>query len=148
MKVDVYHNILGRIYEATKGDTKKLINLIDLIKQAGFSGAKDDIFEFLSHEGWIVDAPTPGHIFVTPWGVEEHKRFSARSQPDKQKLIEDAVRESNKAASTAREMADALEEYAKVLPIPEKEAEAKKLYSNAMSLYDDMRKSINSTKID
>lgn len=148
MKVDVYHLILGKIYEITKGDTKKLINLIDVIKQAGFTGAKDDIIEHMSHEGWIVDSPTVGHVFITPWGAEEHRRFSARSKPDKQKLIEDAVRESNKAASTARELADALEQYAKALPLPEKEAEAKKLYSSAMNLYNDMKNSIASTKVD
>jgi hypothetical protein len=148
MKVDVYHLVLGKVYEAAGGNAKKLVNMLEIVKQEGFGGAKDDIFEFLNHEGWVVDSPTQGHVFITPWGMEEHKRFSSRSKPDKQKLIEEAVKESNKAASTARELADAFEQYAKALPVPEKDAEAKKIHANAMKLFDDMKKSVAATKVE
>lgn len=148
MKVDVYHLVLGKVYDASGGNAKKLVNMLEIIKQEGFSGAKDDIFELLNHEGWVVDSPTAGHVFITPWGMEEHKRFAARNAPNKQKLIEDAAKESNKAAATAREFADTLEQYAKALPVPEKEAEAKKIHADAMKLFDDLKKSVAATKVE
>jgi hypothetical protein len=148
MKVDVYHFILGKVFEVSGGNAKKLVNMLEIVKQEGFTGAKDDIFEFLNHEGWVVDSPTPGHVFITPWGMEEHKRFAARSKPDRQKLIEEAAKESSKAAATARELADAFEQYAKALPVPEREAEAKKIHADAMKLFDDMKKIIAATKVE
>lgn len=148
MKVDVYHHILGKVYEATGGQPKKLVNMSDIIKQEGFASSKDDIFEFMSHEGWIVDASRPGEIFLTPWGAEEHKRFSERNKPDKQKHIEDAVKASNQAASTARDLADTLEQYAKSLPLSNKESEAKKLHADAMKLFEELKKSVAASKVE
>jgi hypothetical protein len=146
MKVDVYHHILGKVYDAVGGQSKKLVNMADIVKQEGFASSKDDIFEFMSHEGWIVDAHAPGEIFLTPWGIEEHKRFSERNKPDKQKHIEDAVKASNMAVSTARDLADTLEKYAKALPLSNKESEAKKLHAEAMKLFEDIKKHVAASK--
>jgi len=146
MKVDVYHYILGKVHELANGQTKKMINMLDIVKKEGFASSKDDIFEFMTSEGWVVDAPAPGQVFITPWGMEEHKRFSARNKPDRQKQIEDAVKEANKAAGNAREFADTFEQFAKELTA--NEAEAKKLHSKAMTLFDEIKKSVAATKID
>ncbi len=146
MKVDVYHFILGKVFDLAGGNIKKMINMLEIVKKEGFASSKDDIFEFMTSEGWIVDAPAPGQVFITPWGMEEHKRASARSTPNRQKLVEDAVKESNKAASNAREFADLIEQYAKELPA--NETEAKKTHSKAMTLFDDIKKSVTATKVD
>jgi hypothetical protein len=148
MPVDVYHHILGRVYQVTGGQPKKLVNMLDIIKQEGFSSSKDDIFEFMSHEGWIVDAHAPGEIFLTPWGVEEHKRFSERNKPNKQKHIDDAIKASNQAASAARELADTLEDYAKALPLPNKESDAKRLHAEAIKLFEDLKKFVAASKVE
>lgn len=148
MKVDVYHRVLAKLYEAKGEQSDKILNMLEIIKQEGLVGAKHDIFEYMSHQGWIVDSPTPGFVHLTPWGIKEHKLFSERSKPDKQKLIEDAIRESNRAAAAGRELADALEKYAEALAVPEQAAQAKKLYTNVMQLWDDMKKSVSETKVD
>lgn len=107
MALDVYHRILQKLLEATSGSEKVPVPLSDVVRKEGFTGAADDIYTVLSREGWIADAPRPGSIFLTHWGVAEIRKALAAASPAKTE--DPAAEEARQLATAARELAEAFE---------------------------------------
>lgn len=133
MSMDVYHQILLKLHEATGGSEKKIINLADLIRKEGFGGAMDDVFDYMSREGWIAEARGEGMVRITHWGVEEVRRATEAKQPGDREALQNAAREARKAAERARELADLCEEYADCLSKADPQGRASKLHRSALN---------------
>lgn len=110
MALDVFHHVLSRLLEVAGGNPKKMVSIVDVLRQEKLYGSADTILTRLHSEGWIADAPTKDHVYVTTWGIEELQRASgpAAAKPAEPKNAA-ALRE---AAGTAREVAELLDELA------------------------------------
>ncbi len=116
MALDVFHQVLTKLYETAGGNPRQMVSIVDVLKQEKLFGSVDMILTKLQAEGWIADAPTRNHVFVTTWGVEEIRRTSTAPGPASgtapkapEPKNAGAIRE---AAERARELASALEELA------------------------------------
>jgi hypothetical protein len=110
MALDVYHKVLQNLFQATEGKSSKAVDFKNLVKQMGFHGNYADIFRRLSGEGWIAESPKPDFVSITHWGVAEVKK--AASGTGDGNTNAEAKREANRAASTSKELAELLEEFA------------------------------------
>lgn len=83
-KMDTYHFVLTKLYEASGGKDSKPVNFRDLLKQIGYYSSYADIFERLSREGWIAeDEKRPHHVRITHWGISEAKKsLSSTTEED------------------------------------------------------------------
>jgi hypothetical protein len=83
-KMDTYHFVLTKLYEASGGKDSKPVNFRDLLKQIGYYGSYADILERLSREGWIAeDEKRPHHVRITHWGISEAKKsLSSATESD------------------------------------------------------------------
>jgi hypothetical protein len=75
--MDVYHRILGKIYEITDGKQTESVDLLELVKQEGFLPSYEDISRQLNRSGWISDSGRGNKVKITHWGVKEAKKASA-----------------------------------------------------------------------
>lgn len=90
--MDVYHKILLKLYEVTGGKDSATTDLKDLVKNQGFLGNYNDIFQMLSGQGWIAETPKLNFVKITHWGVKEIKKM-ATAEPDRSQAVrEDAAR--------------------------------------------------------
>jgi hypothetical protein len=91
-----------------------MVSIVDVLKQEKLFGSADMILNKLHSEGWIADASKRDHVYVTTWGLEEVRRSAGAPPPDaSSKAPEPKNAEALRAAAgKARELADALEEFA------------------------------------
>ncbi len=79
--MDVYHRILGKLYEITGGKQSESVDLQELVKQEGFLPSYEDISRQMSRSGWITDTGRGNKVKITHWGVKEAKK-SGTAGPD------------------------------------------------------------------
>ncbi len=106
--MNVYHQVLVRLYEETEGKSGKSVNLMNLAKSLGLHGNYANIFEQLSSEGWIAEGIKADFVVITPDGIREAKKSLSNSGGDND-ARQQIVRNSNRAASLATELAALLE---------------------------------------
>ena len=71
MALDVFHQVLARLYELAGGNPRQIVSVVDVLKQEKLFGSADMIVNKLQAQGWITDAPKQDHVYVTTWGIEE-----------------------------------------------------------------------------
>ena len=106
--MDVYHKVLLKLYEVTGGKDSATTDLKDLVKNQGFLGNYNDIFQMLSGQGWIAETQKLNFIKITHWGVKEVKKTGG-DQPDKSQILR---KESARIASETKQFLILLEEFA------------------------------------
>ena len=79
MALDVFHQVLKRLYELAGGNPRQMVSTFDVLKQEKLFGSAEMILDKLQAEGWITDASKKDHVYVTVWGIEEVHRVSAPS---------------------------------------------------------------------
>lgn len=84
--MDVYHKVLLKLYDVTGGKDSVTTDLKDLVKNQGFLGNYDDIFQMLSGQGWIAETPKLNFVKITHWGVKEVQKAGG-NQPDKSQIL-------------------------------------------------------------
>ncbi len=105
--MDVYHKILLKLYEVTGGKDSVTTDLKDLVKNQGFLGNYNDIFQMLSGQGWIAETPKLNFVKITHWGVKEIKK-TATDEPDKSQA---AKREAARLTTETKHFLIMLEEF-------------------------------------
>lgn len=106
--MDVYHKVLVKLFEATGGRDTQTVDLKELVKNEGFLGNYNDIFQLLSGNGWIAETTRADAVKITHWGVKEAKK-SKSGVPDKSFAVK---RETNKMLSSAKELLILIDEFA------------------------------------
>jgi hypothetical protein len=111
MALDVYHQVLHKLFEVTEGKGSKAVDFKNLVKQLGFTGHYSDILGRLSGEGWIVETPKVDFVCISHWGVAEVKKASSASGSSGDSNAE-IKRDANRALATVKELSISLEEFA------------------------------------
>ena len=106
--MDVYQKVLLKVYQITGGKDSQLVDLKDLVKNLGFLGHYNDIFQKLSGEGWIAETPKLNYVKITHWGVKEASK-SGISEPD---VAQDIKREAARLICETKLFLILLEEFA------------------------------------
>jgi len=110
--MDVYHQVLTRLYEVTGGKDTKAVDLKDLVKGLGFLGNYPDIFERLSSAGWIAEDKKADFVRITHWGVLEAKKSPALSTAAGNQPNNNLKSDASKAIAEAKELSLSLEIFA------------------------------------
>jgi hypothetical protein len=108
--MDVYHQVLAKLFEVTEGRATKSVDFKDLVRSIGFHGNYPDIFERLSREGWIAEDRKPNFVFITHWGISEVKKTSSANFAEKRERLPSEI---NKAIAETRELTALLEALSK-----------------------------------
>ena len=90
--MDVYRKVLLKIYQVTGGKDSQLVDLKDLVKNLGFLGNYNDIFQKLSGQGWIAETPKLNYVKITHWGVKEANKASSYEPNTAQVVKKEATR--------------------------------------------------------
>lgn len=92
--MDVYHQVLVKLFEETGGSDSKAVDFVDLVKRLKFHANYVSIFKELSVQGWIVETGKADWVRLTHWGIEEAKksRTGEAGAFDNQELKKDANR--------------------------------------------------------
>lgn len=98
--MNVYQKVLLRLYEETGGRDSKAIYLKDIVKEMGFLPSYEDIFNQMSHHGWITETRRSNEVNITPWGVREAKKVDKGGGDNSREVN----RAANKIKSEAREL--------------------------------------------
>ena len=106
--MDVYHQVLHNLNEATGGKGGKAVDFKDLVRKMGFHGNYNDIFERLSGEGWIIETPKADFVSITHWGVSEAKKNAPSAGTSEN---DELRRQVTKAITGAKELAAVLERF-------------------------------------
>ncbi len=106
--MNVYHQVLVKLYEETEGKTSKAINLMNLAKSLGLHGNYADIFEHLNREGWIAESVKADFVVITLDGAREARK-SLDGSGNVSNTRQEIVRYSNLAANIAKELTVLLE---------------------------------------
>ncbi len=85
--MDVYHKMLLKLFEVTKGRDTNKVDFADLVKKEGFHPSYSDIFKQMSQSGWINEAGRADVVVITHWGVMEAKKLLA-GRTDNSKELE------------------------------------------------------------
>ena len=117
MALDVFHQVLARLYELAGGNPRQMVSIVDVLKQEKLFGSSDMITDRLQAEGWIADAPARGQVYVTTWGIDEVRRASAPAPAAETLAPVKAAEPKNAAALRAatvkvRQLVEVLEEAA------------------------------------
>lgn len=102
--MDVYHQVLVKLYEATEGKSNKAVNLLDLAKSIGLHGNYDNILEHLNVEGWIAESVKANFVVITPNGVREARKIQSGAG-SASTTRQEIVRDCNRAVHLANELA-------------------------------------------
>ena len=105
--MDVYHKVLLKLYQVTDGRDSQTVDLKDLVKNQGFLGNYNDIFQILSGQGWISETPKLHFVRITHWGVKEIKKTSG-NEPDKSQILK---KETTRIASETKQFLILLDEF-------------------------------------
>lgn len=74
--MNVFHKVLLRIFEVSRGKDNVDVDLADLLKKEGFFPSIDTISSQLQSDGWITESGK--HVVrITHWGAMEAKRLQA-----------------------------------------------------------------------
>lgn len=106
--MDVYHKILGRIYEVTGGRDTESVDLAEIVKEAGFYPSFNDIHSQLSRAGWIADTGRGNKVKITHWGIKEARKSGgggADSKREQMKLAKRFKEEVKELLVVAEELA-------------------------------------------
>ncbi len=107
--MDVYHQVLAKLFEETGGSDSKAVDFADLVKKLGFHANYNPIFKELSVNGWIVETSKADWVKITHWGIGEVKKSqSGLTGGDAQDLKKDANRllaESRELVALAENLA-------------------------------------------
>lgn len=103
--MDVYHQVLIKLFEETGGSDSKAVDFADLVKRLKFHANYVSIFKELSVQGWIVETGKADWVRLTHWGIEEAKKSQAGESADSQQIKKD----SNRVLAEARELVGLLE---------------------------------------
>jgi hypothetical protein len=117
MALDVFHQVLKRLSDTAGGNPRQMVSIVDVLKQEKLFGSIDMILNKFHTEGWIAEAPTKDHVYVTTWGIDEVRRAdapgsssgTARGPKADEPKNAAALRE---AAGKARELAELLTDLA------------------------------------
>jgi pyruvate/2-oxoglutarate dehydrogenase complex dihydrolipoamide acyltransferase (E2) component len=129
MALDVFHQVLKRLYELAGGSPSQMVSTFDVLKQEKLFGSAEMILNKLHTESWITDASKKDHVYVTIWGIEEVHRMGAPAPAPAAAVPEAATPAAPKpaepkpaepknagalreAATKARDLATTLEELA------------------------------------
>lgn len=104
--MDVYHKVLVELYKVTDGDTSETVNLLELVKKAGFLPSYKDIVNELSFRSWIYE-DKHDKVKLTHWGVDEAKKWLSRA-PDAGQNLKKSV---NRLSAEALEFSEAVERF-------------------------------------
>ena len=151
MALDVFQQVLKRLYDLAGGNPRQMVSVVDVLKQEKLFGSAEMILNKFHTEGWVTDAPTRDHVYVTTWGIEEVRRLiapapasaaaasggptSAAAKPAEPKNAA-ALRA---AAAKARDLASTLEELASGAAgtAAQRKAKAKKALAATSSAVDE-----------
>lgn len=139
MALDVYHQLLVRLYEETGGKDNRTANLKELAGKLGLQGNYPSIHKFLSDEGWIAESSKQDFVGITQWGVKE-ARTSLEGGESAEETRKKIVRKANQAASLARELGDLLENQAK--NPTESFAETAKKFTELQTAFNELKASL------
>jgi len=106
--MDVYHKVLMKLYQVTGGKDSQTVDLKDLVKNLGFLGSYDDIFQMLSGQGWIAETPKLNYVKMTHWGVKE-ANVSDNGKPDEEQVVQ---KEAMRLLTEMKQFIIMLEEFA------------------------------------
>lgn len=106
--MDVYHKVLMKLYQVTGGKDSQTVDLKDLVKNLGFLGSYNDIFQMLSGQGWIAETPKLNYVRMTHWGVKEANN-SDNGKPDEGQSVQ---KEAMKLIVETKQLVIMLEEFA------------------------------------
>lgn len=123
MALDVFQQVLKRLYDLAGGNPRQMVSVTDVLKQEKLFGSAEMILNKFHTEGWVTDAPTRDHVYVTTWGIEEVRRLiapaaapaavSAATAPAAARAAGPKNAAALRgAAAKARELAETLEELA------------------------------------
>ena len=105
--MDVYHKVLLKLYQVTDGKDSLTVDLKDLVKNQGFLGNYNDIFQILSGQGWISETPKLHFVKITHWGVKEIKKTSG-NEPDNAQILQ---KETARITSETKQFLILLDEF-------------------------------------
>ncbi len=83
--MDVYRKVLVKLYKETNGNTSETVNLLDLIKKAGFLPSYKEIVKELAYRSWIYEEKHD-KVKLTHWGVDEAKKWLSGNSSSDQDL--------------------------------------------------------------
>jgi phage anti-repressor protein len=72
--MDIYQQVIVKLYEVTGGKESLAVDLKDLVKKLGFYGHYSSIFERLSQEGWVAEDRKADFVRITHWGIAAAKK--------------------------------------------------------------------------
>lgn len=107
--MDAYHKVLVELYKATGGRDTQAVDFKELVKNQGFLGNYDDIFQVLSSQGWIAETTKSDFVKITHWGAKEARKSSDGATGDNSQELKKAA---NRSISDAKELLTTLEEFA------------------------------------
>ena len=90
--MNVYQQVLVKLYEATGGRASKAVYLKDIVKDLGYLPSYSDIFQQMSHDGWITETSRSDEVNITPWGVRAAKKFESGKGVDSKEASKAAKR--------------------------------------------------------
>lgn len=108
--MDVYQQVLIKVYEVTGGRDSQLIDLKDLVKKLGFIGHFSAIAGRLSGEGWVAEDRKENFVRITHWGIAEAKKLQAGGGTNS--VAPTISANAQNAAAIAEEFAALLEKFA------------------------------------
>ncbi len=103
--MDVYHNVLLKLFEETGGSDSRAVDFADIVKRLKFHANYPTIYKELSVQGWIVETSKADWVKITHWGIMEAKK----SQSGEGGNLQDLKKDSNRILSEARELLGLLE---------------------------------------
>lgn len=107
MKLNLYQQVLARLYEVTGGKDSQTVDLKDLVKKEGFLGSYPEIFQSLSVQSWIMETSKADYVRMTHWGIKEAKKILSGAPDSADKL----KKEANKLLQKTKELLNAVEEF-------------------------------------
>lgn len=72
--MDIYQQVIVKLYEVTGGKESLAVDFKDLVKKIGFYGHYASVFERLSQEGWIAEDRKADFVKITHWGIAAAKK--------------------------------------------------------------------------
>ena len=105
--MDVYRKVLLELYDTTGGDTSETVNLLDLVKKAGFLPSYKEIVKELAYRSWIYE-DKHDKVKLTHWGVDEAKKWMSRAPDADQTLKKDV----NRLTAETGELVEEVESFA------------------------------------
>lgn len=80
--MDIYQQVIVKLYEVTGGRETLAVDLKDLVKKLGFYGHYSSIFERLSQEGWVAEDRKADFVRITHWGIAAAKKVQPSANND------------------------------------------------------------------